>query len=494
MQNKKAFNKRRLKYGSIATLITVGFLVALVLVNVIANLLLERFPLNIDLTADNRFALTEDSIDYIKTLNQEVTLTVLADENTYRDRGNQGDVDADRFKQSYEVMKNYTKYSDKVKLEFVDPVKDPNVVKEYTKDSVSTGDVLVRSDLRVKHVSLSSILPQAEQNQYTGSVTYRSEAEQNLTSAIMYVTDQDPVTASLITGLNTPDVSAYVNVLKANNYDVVEQDLMTEEINENAKLLILPQSSADLSADQVKKLEAFLDNEGKFGKGMVFVASKTSPVGPVLKSFLADWGVEIGDGFVLETNNSYVAEGNYYIPQNLVAHETIKTVMGTDAAAPIVAPYMRPVKALFEASDNRTVKTVVATSDGAVFIPADVTDDFDIEAQPKQSYPMVTLTSRLKYDDATPLTSYMATVASPDMLSAYCMTFSQYGNGSMMAAVTETLAAKKNLVTILPIDITLDRINISLSQVITYLVVLVIVIPLATLIVGVVIWLRRRHL
>ena len=38
---KKPFNKRRLKYGSLATVITVGFLAALVLVNVIVSLLLE---------------------------------------------------------------------------------------------------------------------------------------------------------------------------------------------------------------------------------------------------------------------------------------------------------------------------------------------------------------------------------------------------------------------------------------------------------------------
>ena len=78
---KKPFNKRRLKYGSLATVITVGFLAALVLVNVIVSLLLERFPLDIDLTPDKRFALTEDSAAYIRDLSRDVSITVLAAES-----------------------------------------------------------------------------------------------------------------------------------------------------------------------------------------------------------------------------------------------------------------------------------------------------------------------------------------------------------------------------------------------------------------------------
>ena len=51
---KNLLNRRRFKYGSLATIITVGFIVAVVLLNVVCTLLLERYPLSIDLTSDNR--------------------------------------------------------------------------------------------------------------------------------------------------------------------------------------------------------------------------------------------------------------------------------------------------------------------------------------------------------------------------------------------------------------------------------------------------------
>ena len=55
---KNIFNSRRFKHGSLATAMTVGFVAAVVLVNVIVGLLVERFPMNIDLTDNQIFELS----------------------------------------------------------------------------------------------------------------------------------------------------------------------------------------------------------------------------------------------------------------------------------------------------------------------------------------------------------------------------------------------------------------------------------------------------
>jgi len=500
---KQAFNKRRLKYGSLATVLTVGFLVALVLVNVIVSLLLERFPLDIDLTKDNRFALTEDSIDYIQDLSRDVRITVLADESDFKDAGNGSSQVSDLYKQAYEVLKNYTKYSNRLALSFVDPVKNPTVTQKYPNESFSTGDIIVESDLRMKKVALSSLFS-SKQSQYDGSVTYRSEAEQNFTSAIMYVTDDNPVSVSLLTGFDTPDVSAYTDILKSNNYEVVEQDLLTEEINPAASFVVLPQPSADLNADQVRKLETYLDNDGRFGKGLVFIASRTAPVGPVLKNFLADWGVEISDGFVFETDDRNVLQSYYNILVS-VEEESITEKMGTAASAPLMVSYARPMRLLFtESTDdsgnvtytsgNRRSYIVARTPETSVEIPADFGEDFDPFSEEQQSFPAVVMTARTKYDGATPLTSYVVSIASSEMVSSAYMTYQMFSNGSLMAAINEQLAAKKSQVTILPMDITVSNITITQGQVRMYLVVLVVLVPLFVLAAGVAVWLRRRHL
>ena len=80
---KNLLNRRRFKYGSLATIITVGFIVAVVLLNVVCTLLLERYPLSIDLTSDNRFKLTDESVEFVKSIDEDVTILVLADESTF---------------------------------------------------------------------------------------------------------------------------------------------------------------------------------------------------------------------------------------------------------------------------------------------------------------------------------------------------------------------------------------------------------------------------
>lgn len=500
--DKKPFNKRRLKYGSLATVITVGFLVALVLVNVIVSLLLERFPLDIDLTQDQRFNLTEDSVNYIKDLDRDVHITVLAAESRFSAAGSQGNEIGDLYKQAYEVLQNYERHSGgHIQVEFVDPVTNPTVTQAYPNETFTAGDMIVESDLRMKKVALNSLFSYS-QSQYDGSVTYRSEAEQNLTSAIMYVTDEDPITVTVLTGFDTPDISAYTDLLAANNYEVTELDLLTGEIDSNSAFLVLPQPSGDLTAEQVKKLEAYLDNNGQFGKGLVFIASQTSTVGPVLKTFLAEWGVAIGDGFLYETSDGNFLQDPFHM-LNRIVDETTSEAMGNAAAAPLLAPYARPVELTFKlsasgdgtyASGNRTARIITETSDTAVMIPADYGEDFDPYAQPQQSYPTIVLTSRMKYEGMTPMTSYVLTISSPELLSSTYMTYQMFSNSSLMAALDEQLAARKAQVTILPLNISVDSIAITDAQVKTYLVVLVILIPLATLAAGVIIWLRRRHL
>ncbi len=499
---KKPFNKRRLKYGSLATVITVGFLAALVLVNVIVSLLLERFPLDIDLTPDKRFALTEDSAAYIRDLSRDVSITVLAAESRFSAAGSQGNEIGDLYKQAYEVLQNYERYSGgHIKVSFVDPVTNPTVTQAYPNESFTAGDMIVESDLRMKKVALNSLFSYS-QSQYDGSVTYRSEAEQNLTSAIMYVTDENPVTVSVLTGFDTPDISAYLELLKANNYEVVEQDLLTGDVDQEAAFVILPQPSGDLSAEQVKKLEAYLDNDGNFGKGLVFVASQTSPVGPVLKSFLAEWGVSVGDGFLYETSDGNFLQNPFNMLNRIVDDTTVEA-MGNASAAPLLAPYARPLELVFGpsasgdgtyASGYRTARILTESSDTAVVIPADYGEDFDPYAQPQQSYPTMVLTSRMKYEGMTPMTSYVVTISSPEMLSSTYMTYQMFSNSSLMAAVNERLAARKAQVTILPLNISVNSITITDAQVKTYMVILVILVPVATLAAGVIIWLRRRHL
>ena len=81
-KEKRTFNKRKFKYGTLATAITVVFIAAVVLLNVLASQLTDRFGLKIDTTKEQLFEISDQTIDYLGTLEEDIEIAVMTDEET----------------------------------------------------------------------------------------------------------------------------------------------------------------------------------------------------------------------------------------------------------------------------------------------------------------------------------------------------------------------------------------------------------------------------
>lgn len=65
---KKPKALRKVKYGSMAVITTAIVVAIVVVVNVMASVMEKRTPLKIDLTADKRYDLSDETIDALKIL------------------------------------------------------------------------------------------------------------------------------------------------------------------------------------------------------------------------------------------------------------------------------------------------------------------------------------------------------------------------------------------------------------------------------------------
>ena len=74
---------KKLKHGTMATALTCGFLAVLVLLNVVTTVLFERYPINIDLTKEKIYSMTDETEEYVKNVDRDVLVTIFADEETY---------------------------------------------------------------------------------------------------------------------------------------------------------------------------------------------------------------------------------------------------------------------------------------------------------------------------------------------------------------------------------------------------------------------------
>ena len=82
--DKKSFNKRKLKYGSIAAAITLIVIAIVVLINVIFNIASNKVNMSIDLTTNGNFEISQQTIDYLDALNTPVNIVCLSDELTFQ--------------------------------------------------------------------------------------------------------------------------------------------------------------------------------------------------------------------------------------------------------------------------------------------------------------------------------------------------------------------------------------------------------------------------
>jgi len=82
---KEYVSSTRFKRGGISTAFTAGFLIVVILLNVIVGLLSDRFPsMNLDLTKNSSNTLSEQAVKVVDGVKQAVTITILATETRPR--------------------------------------------------------------------------------------------------------------------------------------------------------------------------------------------------------------------------------------------------------------------------------------------------------------------------------------------------------------------------------------------------------------------------
>ena len=247
----KKFNAKKLKHGTMATVFTCVFVALLVLVNVVTTMLFDRYPITIDLTTNKIYSVSNDTEDYVKKVNVDVQVTIFADENTYTNYSSYN-------KQAVELLKNYCKLNHHITYRFVDIDSHPEIVKEYT-DTISQFDMIFETKTKVdgKEISrtrklgmldLLTFTDEFEQKlsqsgysidtlaqqaggdlsflSYYGSYVESSNAEQAFTSALMTVTDPNPVYVTVLTGRSElTQLTYFQTLLTANGYNVNTVDI-----------------------------------------------------------------------------------------------------------------------------------------------------------------------------------------------------------------------------------------------------------------------------
>ncbi|WP_077533451.1 GldG family protein [Massiliimalia massiliensis] len=486
MKKLNILKSRRFKHGSMATILTVGFIVVVVVINIIASLLLNRFPVNIDLTEDNIYQLTDESVDYVKKLDSDVNIYVCVSESDFVNAASSSVY----YKQAYEIINNYAKQNSHIKVQFVDLLEEPEFAQKFSSYDVQQSSIVVESDKRVKVTTITDLFDQ-QQNSSTGTTTISSKAEQVMTSAIMYVTDNEVMQASILTGHSETDVAGFTSLLTSNNYEVAQQNITTEELNQDASLLVIYAPTTDYSEAELKKLDAFLDNDGKFGKSLVYIASYEQPELPNLEAFLGEWGIEIGEGLVYETNTSNVYGQNFMMGLEYTKEDYVTDLRQPDL--PFIGAYNRPLSLKWEESSNRTASVLLSAPATSILVPYEPGEDFDPNAQEQSSYAVAAVGTRTRYEGTDAITSNVLVFGGQTMFDSSFTSSANYNNNEYTVNLVNKLVGKEDTLNIVSVSFDEESLTITQSQFTTISVLFMFVLPVICVIVGIVIFVLRRN-
>lgn len=187
---------------------------------------------------------------------------------------------------------------DNIKLICFDPNSDPVTAESLDPTGIlgiSTGDVFVKSGDVIKKVSHTLIF-QNEMNEYAG--------EDLIAGAIKICTSGSLPTVYFLTGHGEKSIDdsykIYADQLKSQNYDVQELNLdEASSMPENAKIVYLAGPQSDITDHEAELLDAYLENGGSAS----FLLAPCETEGRFLniEKILEQFGILIDYNYVTET-------------------------------------------------------------------------------------------------------------------------------------------------------------------------------------------------
>lgn len=490
---KKLLKSRKLRHGSAAIAVTAAAIAVVILLNIAAGLLVDRFPdLKVDFTAEKSFAISEDTKDFMSRLSKDVKLYIIADEKDF-------DAGGTYFVQAKQLLEKMAASSNgKFTYEFVNATENPNFTQKYPKIDWTTKDTVgvLTCGEQYKGLAITDCFTYDEQvfqmyqsYQWTGTTI-----EQAVVKGALNVTTEDKVVVDVMTGEGESGTEGYEGLtalLTDNAYQVNEVSLLSGKLDENAKVVLLFAPLTDISDESLKTLRDWLDNGGSYGRTLIYVPNADPRVGdpktPNIDSLLSDWGMELEKGYVYEGDPShrlngysafsYVADyGDYYIDN--LKNKTI----------PVLVEYAMGIN--IKSAD--TAHALLKTSDKSGIYPLGTDGNFDMEANIKGEPIAVAAEGKKEGSDSA---SNVVVFGSKVMLSSSDLNESSFNNGAFFMNIVNTVADKDDDTVVIeskPMDnSTLGKPDEATSNAI--LIIFAYVLPVLILALGIVLWIRRRN-
>ena len=442
---------------------------------IIFNLVISSLPdgtLEYDISPQDIYTVTDQSVDYLETLDKDVEIVVLAQEAAVDERISK-------------FINNYAKLSSHITLEVIDPVLNPTALETY--EAQENNVIVTCADTgKTKTLELGAIYGYGDAlilYDYEYAVYYNTyqavaiDAEGQLTSAINYVTSEEENTLYLLDGHGESALGTTASdAISKSNIETETLNLMKDgSIPSECELIVCVSPTEDLTDDELDMLETYLKTGGN-----VMLLLDTSELSN-FNSLLETYGLQIQDGYVADSENYYKVYAQTYgyfcIYPELSASDSITSGITEDA----LLLYPHGLLEITPLRRGAAVSAFMTTSESGLLV---VDENTTTEGQ----Y-ILGATSVETFEDADDTESRLTVITAVDLVSDEIPT--SFSNIDIfLNAVNLNFGELENLV--IPTK-SLDIETNTIAHPGIWSIMFIGVIPLALLIGGLVYWVRRRN-
>lgn len=352
--------------------------------------------------------------------------------------------------------------------------------------------LIVESALRNTYVSYYDIYEYDYSSYYyTGSYEVSFAGESSLTSAIYYVTNEDLPTMYALTGHGESDLSTtFSAAVEKENVTVSELSLLTQEyVPDDCDCLMILMPQSDLTAEELPKIQEYLKNGGN----MLLITDPQEEAGsrPNLDALMADYGVSEEEGIVVEGSDSYYAfQTPYYLLPDLKSH-TITSPLMSDGYY-VLMPIAHGLTIAEDLADNLDVTSLLETSDDAFSKLAGYSLSTYEQEEGDIGGPFslgVAITDTI--DDG--LESNIVWFSSGGLVDDSTSERVAGGNQDLFLNAVNWLCGQENSISIHAKSLSYEYLTMDSGTSSGLTLLMVVLIPVACLVVGIVIVYRRKH-
>jgi len=508
---------RKLKYGTMFYVIIALVIAVVVILNIMVNVFAKRSPMKIDITPDNRYELTDESINAVKALDKDVDIVVTNTRDYFESLGNYWEsyytsnfgVPAEvPYEMIPELLDKYSVYAQQgkgsINVKYVDLDKDPDAIAKYKKNyngDIQRGSIVVASGDRVRVLNETDVMNMLAADQTamrSQQLKFLFTGESTLTSAITSVTDAHPVKVAFVktmNGLAVYDEQTYANIVQSfeselfakNGYDTTDIDIAKDEISpEDYDMVVLLAPSVDFTEDIIKKFSDFLYNDGKYDRNMVYAPDVSKTDLPNISEFLADWSIKVENNIILDDTNAVQTSSQIIL--SVSDSEAVGTL--PNDRLPIISQYTRELTPISK-NNEAIVKEVLKSS--AESYTADITQDKP-EYGEKGERDAAILSQKQHSEEFAVYTSSLLVLGSPTMANpTFLQQTSSVNNANVLVNMMNTMTGKESSIAVPDKNLQTSFIAPTSKQLKRIYVVVVWIIPFIIAAVGVAVLLRRRN-